>query len=232
MQSINVKQSIQVQKTPRVLQVSGLFGVENMDSSVFEIKIDNVDIESSKWNIGLIVGPSGSGKTTIAKKFLGDSDIVNEFDWHGSKSILDGFPASLGIKEITSLLTQVGFGSPPNWLRPYSVLSNGEKFRVTLARAIAESKKRIIFDEFTSVIDRQVAKIASHCIQKTVKKIDKQFVAVSCHFDIIEWLQPDWIIDTSLSSFFLTKKEKSLKSLLTLQKSIKPIGGILKSIII
>src|SRR5690606_32461711 len=87
------------------------------------------------WNIGLIVGPSGCGKTTIAKELFG---LSGNFDWPTDKSVLDAFPKGMSIKEIVGLLSSVGFSSPPNWLRPFHVLSNGEQFRVTLARAIAE----------------------------------------------------------------------------------------------
>lgn len=83
----------------------------------------------------------------------------------------------------------------PVWLKPYNVLSNGEKMRVDLARALLE-KDFVVFDEFTSVVDRQVAKVACIAVNKAVKKTNKKFIAVSCHKDIIEWLQPDWIFDT------------------------------------
>ncbi len=89
----------------------------------------------------------------------------------------------------------VGFGSVPSWLKPYKVLSNGEKMRVDLARALLE-KDFIVFDEFTSVVDRQVAQTACIAINKAIKGTNKKFIAVSCHKDIIEWLQPDWIFDT------------------------------------
>ena len=90
----------------------------------------------------------------------------------------------------------VGFGSVPSWLKPYSVLSNGEKMRVDLARAMLEHDK-ICFDEFTSVVDRNVAKTTCIAIGKAVKQMNKQFIAVTCHEDILEWLQPDWVFNTN-----------------------------------
>ena len=106
------------------------------------------------------------------------------------------------VNEITRMFYAVGFGSVPSWLKPYSVLSNGEKMRVDLARALLE-KDFVVFDEFTSVVDRTVAKTACIAINKAVKRTEKKFVAVSCHYDILEWLCPDWVFDTNtMTSFF------------------------------
>ena len=98
------------------------------------------------------------------------------------------------------MLTVVGFSSPPSWIKPYSVLSNGEQFRCDLARALLDgSRGLVVFDEYTSVVDRNVAKIASAALAKGIKtsKIPCRFVAVTCHYDILDWLEPDWVLDTA-----------------------------------
>ena len=108
------------------------------------------------------------------------------------------------MKDISTACQAVGFNTIPAWLRPYDVLSTGEKFRVDLARRLAESEPGnvILVDEFTSVVDRQVAKIGANAVQKWVRRQgDRQFVAVSCHADIIDWLQPDWIIEPAERRF-------------------------------
>lgn len=147
------------------------------------------------WNVGLIVGSSGTGKTTIAKELFGDA-VVSGFDYSGA-SVLDDMPDECSVEEITRAFYSVGFGSVPSWLRPYSVLSTGERMRCDLARAVLTSDF-VVFDEFTSVVDRNVAKTVSMALEKGVRRQGKQFVAVSCHRDIIEWLQPDWVFDTDV----------------------------------
>ena len=67
---------------------------------------------------------------------------------------------------VISALSAVGLGSVPSWLRPFSVLSNGEQFRAGLARLLLSDEKAVVLDEFTSVIDRQLARIASGAFQK------------------------------------------------------------------
>ncbi len=152
-----------------------------------------------EWNIGVIVGGSGTGKSTIAKELFSDA-YIEHFDYT-AQSVIDDMP-KCSVNEISKMFYAVGFGSVPSWLKPYSVLSNGEKMRVDLARALLE-KDFVCFDEFTSVVDRQVAQTACIAVNKAVKRLEKKFIAVSCHYDILDWLQPDWVFDTNtMKSFF------------------------------
>lgn len=175
----------------------------------FDMKVEHasehftgdIDIEGKEWSIGAIIGSSGTGKTVIAKHLFEGKGYVSGFEYTHS-SVLDDMPATATTNEIELAFSSVGFSSPPSWLKPYNVLSTGEKMRVDLARAVLESNELIVFDEFTSVVDRTVAKTASLAIQKTIRKTNKKFVAVSCHKDILEWLQPDWVYDTDAKSFF------------------------------
>lgn len=198
MSSINCIVETNVSQSTRAKQICGMFDVPVSEKSRLEWNI-KAPLDEKKWNVGLIVGASGSGKTTIARHLYGD-DFDSTLSWEGN-CVIDDFDSSLSLEEITTACSSVGFNTIPAWLRPYAVLSNGEKFRVNLARKLIESDSQIVMDEFTSVVDRQVAKIGSHAVQKYIRKNDRKFVAVSCHYDIIDWLQPDWIIDASKQSF-------------------------------
>lgn len=190
MSSIDVLREVNVERTARVMQMEGMFDVPPSQKSVEEWSVE-LNLPES-WNVGLIVGPSGSGKTTIAKELFGN-DLISGWEWDDKKSILDGFPKDMSIKEIIELLSSVGFSSPPSWVRPFRVLSNGEQFRVNIARTLAEKPDLAVVDEFTSVVDRTVAQIGSAAIQKTIRKRNQKFIAVACHYDIIDWLEPDWV---------------------------------------
>ncbi len=187
-------------ETPRLAQMSGIFDLPPDLKSVQDWNI-SIDLPE-KWSIGAIVGPSGCGKSTIAREIFGDR-LVSGWDWPANKCILDGFPASMGIKEIAGLLSSVGFSSPPTWRRPFSVLSNGQQFRVTLARTLAECPDLAVVDEFTSVVDRTIAQIGSAAVAKAVRRRGGQFVAVSCHYDILDWLEPDWVYGPETNSLRL-----------------------------
>lgn len=197
MPNFDIIRNNEVEKTFRVAHIINDFDVK-LEHSNEHFK-GNINIPD-KWNIGVIVGNSGTGKSTIAKELFGDI-LITSFAYN-AKSVIDDMPEKCSVDEITKMFYVVGFGSVPCWLKPYKVLSNGEKMRVDLARALLE-KNIICFDEFTSVIDRDVAKTTCIAVNKAVKRENKRFVAVSCHKDILEWLEPDWIFDTNtMQSFF------------------------------
>lgn len=187
-------------RTPRVIQMEGMFDVPSAQKTKINFSF-NAPIEEKPWKIGLIVGPSGAGKSSVMKKMFPNDAIVTEYEWPENEAVIDGF-GSKPTKEITTALSSVGFSSPPSWLKPYRVLSNGEKFRTTMARALTDERPLVVLDEYSSVVDRQAAQIGSWALQKNIRsKQDKQFVAVTCHYDVIEWLQPDWVLQPHLGSF-------------------------------
>jgi ABC-type ATPase with predicted acetyltransferase domain len=189
------------QKSCRVATVMGTYDLQQRN--VEEHFIGDIDLPE-KWSIGLIVGRSGTGKTTIARELFGEQ-LIDGFDW-SAQSVVDDMPKSCSMDEIEKMFYAVGFGSVPSWLKPFSVLSNGEKMRVELARALLE-RDFVVFDEFTSVVDRTVAATASAAIHKAIHRTGKKFVAVTCHYDILEWLQPDWVFDTNdMHGFFTTAR--------------------------
>lgn len=182
----------------RSSKVAGMFDVPVTDKLRREWDL-NIPFETQPWQIGLITGASGSGKTTLAHKLF-ENKVHHGFEWK-SNCLLDDFPESCDVKTITEILSKVGFSSPPAWLLPYAALSNGQKFRVELARCLLEYDDIFAFDEFTSVVDRQVAQVSAYAFQKAVRKTEKKFVAVTCHYDVEEWLEPDWVFDVPTNNF-------------------------------
>lgn len=183
-----------IHRSGRVQQVEGIFDVppSDEDSLVWHPPLALAEVWlRDDWSVGLIAGPSGSGKTSIARG-LWPQHYVNpdQMEWPDDRAVVDVIRAP--VKETTQMLTSVGFGSPPAWLRPFKVLSTGEQFRVSLARALLEEGD-VVMDEFTSTVDRQVAQFGSATAQKVIRSSGRRFVAISCHFDIIEWLNPDWV---------------------------------------
>jgi GNAT superfamily N-acetyltransferase len=179
----------------RVQQVAGMFDVPLAAEQTQRFTAELPGL-AEPWQIGLIVGPSGSGKSTIARRQW-PAAYATVRPWPADRALVDGFGTGT-IKEISGALTAVGFSSPPHWIKPYDVLSSGERFRCDLARAILEGGELVVFDEFTSVVDRTVAKIGSAAVAKAIRRMGRRFVGISCHYDIARWLEPDWVLDMQI----------------------------------
>jgi GNAT superfamily N-acetyltransferase len=195
---IDIELTNDIAPTTRMRQVSSMFDAPIADKARRRWTGD-VPIEERDWQIGLIVGPSGAGKSTIARQMFG---AESKHEWSNDASVIDSFDRSLSVETISGALSAVGFNTIPAWLRPYGTLSNGERFRCDLARTLVEPSPLVWVDEFTSVVDRQVAKIGSNALARYVRSTPgRRFVAVGCHYDVIDWLQPDWILEPAEMTF-------------------------------
>lgn len=173
--------------------VQEAFDLSVSSASIVDIP-NNLNLSKlGDWNIGVICGASGSGKSTILRHLCGGDLSVVEFD--NTKSVISNFD-KMDAKSASKLLSSIGLASVPTWLRPYSSLSNGEKYRAELAKTICESNSDIIFvDEYTSVVDRNVAMSMSNALQRYIRANNKKIILATCHYDIFEWLRPNWIYD-------------------------------------
>jgi ABC-type microcin C transport system duplicated ATPase subunit YejF len=149
--------SADVSRSARVMQTAGMTDIQPDTSARTAWDVD-VPIEDRPWNVGLVIGPSGSGKSSLARR-LWPGQLSGGAIWSPDAAILDDFPQDMPVREVTKLLVDVGLGSVPAWLRPCHTLSMGEAFSADIARALATTDGRVVVDEFTSVVDRQLAKV-------------------------------------------------------------------------
>ena len=176
----------------RAARVKSLFNVESGANFSLDAELD---LESAPWQIGVIVGPSGSGKTSMGRTLWGPQ-VLYAPSWPSDAPVIDAITPGGSFDDVTAALSSVGLGSVPTWLRPFGVLSNGEQFRANLARLIAEAPAQAVLDEFSSVVDRQIAQIGAGAFAKAWRRTGGQAVLLSCHYDILDWVQPDWVFDT------------------------------------
>jgi GNAT superfamily N-acetyltransferase len=183
--------------TYRAARVKSLFNVDT--GANFNLDAD-LPVDAADWQIGVVVGPSGSGKTSIGSALWGPEAIYRPA-WPDRKPLIDAIAPKGGFDDVTAALSSVGLGSVPTWLRPYRVLSNGEQFRANLARLISEAPARAVLDEFSSVVDRQIAQVGAGAFAKAWRRTGGQVVLLSCHYDVLDWIRPDWVFDTASGHF-------------------------------
>lgn len=202
--TIDIKLQSEIFNNFRCQVAANSLDIDVKKKSIHHLHIDNVNINDN-WNIGLIYGSSGSGKTTLIKKIFGDNifeTIINE-----DEPIINQLPKELNYEDCANLLNGIGLNSVNCWIRPVKTLSNGQRARAEAVLLMCQNKEIIFIDEWTSVVDRTVAKAMSVCINKFCKKFNKKIVLLSCHYDIIEWLKPDWLINCNEQKFILPKSE-------------------------
>ena len=169
------------------------YDIQTREKIITEVPLLDInELSDFKWNIGLILGNSGSGKSTILNALGGAKNAV----YDDSKAIISQFP-HMNEHDVCNLLSSVGLSSVPVWLHKPNELSNGEKARLDLCWVLANAKENelILIDEFTSVVNRECAKSLSFALQRYVREKNLNIVLASCHFDIIEWLNPDWVFN-------------------------------------
>lgn len=207
---ITVDQQVPVYQSYAAERTRGLYNVDADDGSRFRLEAD-VPAERDDWQIGVVVGPSGSGKTSIARALAEHGwNEWDSSDWTDEPVIECLSRAAGGYAKATAALAAVGLGSVPSWLRPFGVLSNGEQFRANLALLLVASDQYgrvgegenervgVFIDEFSSVLDRQVAKVGAGAFAKAWRRqFGRQVVLITPHYDILEWVQPDWWLDTA-----------------------------------
>lgn len=182
----------------RAARVRSLFNCES--GANFNLAVE-LPIDDDAWQIGVVVGPSGSGKSSIGRQLFGPRALWKP-RWPRDVPIIDAIAPCAPFDEVPAALSAVGLGSVPAWLRPYSVLSNGEQFRADLARLVAERPAVAVVDEFSSVIDRQIARVGALAFGKAWRRGGGgKAVLLSCHHDILDWIEPDWIYDTGSERF-------------------------------
>jgi ABC-type ATPase with predicted acetyltransferase domain len=215
---IAVRNSCRDYNSYRAARVKSLFNPERGDN--FSLDADVPDL-ADDWQLGVVVGPSGSGKSSIGRMIGGGiTDLYS--GWPDDAPIVEAIAPDGDFNVVTGALAAVGLGDVPAWLRPFKALSNGQQFRAGLARCLCDAPDVLVVDEFTSVIDRQIAKIGALAFAKSWRRTKgKKAVLLSCHYDILDWLEPDWVFDTSSGRLI---KKAGLASHINAQQSNWKLG--------
>jgi ABC-type ATPase with predicted acetyltransferase domain len=162
--------------TSRTLAVAEAFGI-GLDQQQRQIIYDNIQLRISPIDIVYIIGESGSGKTVLLQRLekLLSPNTANIKGIHVEKRkpIID--TVGKNVEEALELLSRVGLNDAFLFLRSYSELSDGQKYRYKIAKLIETRKQYWIMDEFGSTLDRDTAKIVAFNVQKLARQTGQLF---------------------------------------------------------
>jgi ABC-type ATPase with predicted acetyltransferase domain len=188
---INISYKTRTDVTDRTVKVAEAFGI-GVDNFQEHVIYDNVELKIAPNDIVYITGDSGSGKSVLLKaleKDLHPETInLNDVKIEPSKPLIDTVGKSF--HEGLTLLSRVGLNDAFLFVRRYSQLSDGQKYRYRLAKMIESDKKYWFADEFCSTLDRDTAKIVAFNIQKIAREEGRAVFAATTHTDLLQDLKP------------------------------------------
>ena len=184
---VDIRFNTSVERTERVLDVSEAFGLELKDKEF--VIYDNLKFSTYSGIRLYITGQSGSGKSLILRhlekdfiaKGLKVANIENvTFD---DKPIVEQIGDTT--EEATKLLQIAGIGDAYLLIRKPSELSDGQKYRLKIAKLMQEKADVWLCDEFGAVLDRKTAKLLAFSIWKMAKKTNTAVAIATTHKDLV-----------------------------------------------
>jgi ABC-type transport system involved in cytochrome c biogenesis ATPase subunit len=181
--TFNVCYETRSQLTPRSLVVAEAFGLGVDEAEKFTVLDAELKIRPS--DVVYVTGDSGSGKSVLLRALrqdLGSEAVdISEVDIDVDKPLIETVGAS--VEEGLELLSKVGLNDAFLFLRTYSQLSDGQKYRYRIAKLIESGKQWWLMDEFAACLDRDTAKIVAFNLQKLARSQGKAVIAATTHND-------------------------------------------------
>jgi len=189
--TIDVRYQMKTEITPRTIKVAEAFGL-GVDDYKEHVIYDNVTIKIGPTDIVYITGESGSGKSVLLKaleKDLAEEAInMESIKPDPDKPLIETVGNSL--EEGLELLSRVGLNDAFLFIRRYSQLSDGQRYRYRIAKLVESGKQYWIMDELCATLDRDMAKIVAFNLQKQARRTGKAVIAATTHTDLFEDLAP------------------------------------------
>ncbi len=181
-----------VERTPRVLEVAESFGL-GLSEKRFVI-YDGLEVEIHDGDVVYIQGQSGSGKSLLLRELADQMRAEGKQVADLNEIALDERPVieqvGASTMEATHLLALAGISDAWIYIRKPSELSDGQRYRLKLAKVIESGADVWIADEFGAVLDRVTAKVVAFNVAKIARRHGRTLMVATTHTDLKEELGP------------------------------------------
>jgi ABC-type ATPase with predicted acetyltransferase domain len=192
--TFNISYETHTKITPRSLVVAEAFGLGIDDTQRF--KVLDAELKIGTRDIVYITGDSGSGKSVLLRAIkadLGEAAIdLSDVAVDTEKPLIE--TVGITVEEGLELLSKVGLNDAFLFLRTYSQLSDGQRYRYRIAKLIESGKQWWLMDEFAACLDRDTAKIIAYNLQKIARQQGKAVIVATTHSDLAGDLKPSVLV--------------------------------------
>lgn len=195
--SVDVRFQTRVQRSPRVLEVAEAFGIGLEDKEF--VVFDNLDIEVRQGDVVYITGQSGGGKSVLLRNLSAQMEAEGKSVINLDHIAFEDRPLIDQIGRDTNhaieLLAAAGINDAYLYVRKPGELSDGQRYRFRLAKAIETGAQVWAADEFLAVLDRTSAKVIAFSLQKNARRRGVTLMVATTHTDMVADLYPDLVIE-------------------------------------
>jgi ABC-type transport system involved in cytochrome c biogenesis ATPase subunit/GNAT superfamily N-acetyltransferase len=194
--------------TPYVRLAMDSFGIDT--SRVRTKLVGPMDVDLVGGNICLITGASGAGKSVILQALKGKRPrsgllvkgtlIASPRRVRELKALPEGIPLlqyfgkRYGTEAAFDALCRVGLSEALVFVKPYSLLSMGQRYRAMLADLLLSKADVWLIDEFCSNVDPITAAVIAGQIRRLARKLGVIVVAAAANVShFVDALAPDTI---------------------------------------
>lgn len=195
---IDKRFTTRVERSDRILEVAEAFGI-GLEDKEFVI-FDNLELTVKQGDVVYITGQSGSGKSLLLKeleKQMGERDLavvnLDHIILDNTKPLIDQIGKDTN--DAIRLLGAAGINDAYLYARKPNELSDGQRYRFRLAKAIETGADVWVADEFLAVLDRTAAKVIAYSLQKTARRQKTTVIVATTHTDMVPDLGPDIYVE-------------------------------------
>ena len=191
--NINVAFKTRVNKTVRTLEIAESFGL-GLDEKEW-VLYDNLELNIDQGDVVYVTGQSGSGKSVVLRELQklmaaeGKSVAsIDQFTFEDDKNVIDQIGKTTS--DALGLLSMAGLNDAYLFVRKPSEMSDGQKYRLKIAKLIESGAAVWVADEFGAVLDRVTAQVVASNLQRAARKVGATVIVATTHEDLVNALRP------------------------------------------